>query len=425
MNLATVQEWLNYLEGLHPSEIELGLQRIREVAKRMDLLNLPCKVVTVAGTNGKGSTIAMMEQLALAHQQSIAVYTSPHLIRYNERIRLDGVAVEDRLLLESFAEVERARGDVSLTYFEFGTLSALYVIKETAPDLAILEVGLGGRLDAVNIIDADLAVITTVSLDHQDWLGDNVDVIAKEKAGILRKKGRAVIGRKALLPAMQMELDKLQIDAWRLDHEFQQKECEEYWSFQSSNVHFESLPKPQLPIDNAAVAIAACLRLRWVLEKERVSMVMQEVQLAGRFSALKPFSNVKLDVAHNPEAAELLAKNLASFKSTHPESKVLGVFSVLKDKDLLSIVEPLLPWVDQWFTASLPVPRAQQQQVIDQVLVESGCHLDNPIKNQSTNSVGQAFYAALKQRQREDLIIVFGSFYTVAEVMTLAERQFA
>lgn len=420
MSHATVQEWLRYLEGLHPTEIELGLQRIRDVAERMGVLSLPAKVVSVSGTNGKGSTIAMMEQLALAHGQSAVVYTSPHILHYNERIRIGGVPVNDQLLMESFTQVEKARGDISLTYFEFGTLSALYLIKKASPDIAILEVGLGGRLDAVNIIDADLAVITTISLDHQDWLGDNLEGIAKEKAGILRSKGDAVIGRKALLPTMEQEVNRLQVNAWRLDNEIQFKETDEkVWDFNCGDTHFVSLPRPQLPVENAALAIAACLRLGVALDESLVRKTMSHAKLTGRFSALTAFPNVRMDVAHNPEAAELLAQNLAAFKASHPEAKVFGVFSVLKDKDLIGIVEPLMPWIDQWFTATLSFPRAQQQAAIDQLLVEAGCR----VNTKNLNTVEQAFHRALEQRQVEDLIIVFGSFYTVADVLDIEQRR--
>jgi dihydrofolate synthase/folylpolyglutamate synthase len=422
--LQSVKEWLSYLESLHPKNIELGLDRVRKVAEKLNLTRLECQVVVVGGTNGKGSTIAMLEALLQAHGKRVACYTSPHLVHYNERVRCDQVVVSDEDLVASFAAIEAARDDVPLTYFEFGTLSAFYLIKQWRPDVALLEVGLGGRLDAVNIVQRDLSIITTIDLDHQDWLGDDLESIAAEKAGILIEHGTAVVGQNPLPKAVFDQAAHLNCTLRILGRDFKVSQDEGMeqqgrWSFVSdANLFHESLPVPKLPVNNAALAIDAASVLRVALDFGKTKQVMENITLAGRFSSLPGYSNVKIDVAHNPEAARYLAQQLTLYRQQHPGSRIFGVFSVLKDKDLMGIIVPLLPCIDLWYPASLSVPRGQPKQDLVEPLILAGA----VVATTEAETVQAQFKCAVTNQHQDDLIVVFGSFFTVSAVLLKAEN---
>ena len=329
----SLNQWLQHLETLHPVGIDMGLERVSKVAKRMRLLSSPIapRVITVAGTNGKGSTLAMIESIARAHGWRVGTYTSPHLLRYNERVKIDGQEAEDQLLVEGFEHVERARlqdDEISLTYFEAGTLCGLWCLANAELDLAVLEVGLGGRLDAVNIIDADVAIVTTIAQDHANFLGTDLAQIGREKAGIFRAGKPAVLGSQALPVSVFECAQSLAAPKFALGQQFtHQTMGEEYsnWRWQGqqadgTSIVVDALPDPGLPIDNAATALQALVLAGMALVPAHVKVGLATVQLAGRLQWIGPWC---LDVGHNPHAAEYVARHLPS----PPEGASSGALS--------------------------------------------------------------------------------------------------
>ncbi len=345
----SLAEWLDYIERIHPKSIQLGLER---VAKVRDMLGRSSSAAffTVAGTNGKGSTCAMLEAILIAAGYRVGLYTSPHLLRYNERVRLDGVPLSDARLCAAFETIERARGEITLTYFEFGTLAAWEIFAVEALDAVILEVGLGGRLDAVNAFETDCALLTSVDLDHTDYLGDTRERIGSEKAGIFRRG------------------------------------------------------KP------AVVAALDALRARLPVGMQDIRNGLAHVDLPARFQVLPGRPTVVLDVAHNPQAAAVLAENLAGM-GFYPET--YAVFGMLRDKDIVGVCRALKNRISAWFAADLSVPRGAGAQVLADALASASAAGDvlcfrNPL---------EAYAAARKRANENDRIVVFGSFHTVAEVM--------
>ena len=404
--MRTLAEWLAYIERQHPKTIALGLDRVSAVFKRLNT-PLACPAITVAGTNGKGSTCAMLEAMLRAGGYRTALYTSPHLLAYNERVRVAGREARDEALCESFAAVEAARGEVPLTYFEYGTLAALWLFAREAVEAAILEVGLGGRLDAVNIVDADCAVLTSVGIDHVEYLGPDRESIGREKAGIFRAGRPAVIAEpqppQSVLSAPGRHL-LLGRDFGIIDQQAQ-------WTYWGPGGRRAGLAHPALrgatQLRNAAAAICAleALRDRLPLAAQDVRRGLAEVVLPGRFQALPGRPQVILDVAHNPQAAKVLADNLAA-SGFAPQT--IAVCGMLRDKDIGGVLRELAPRVTRWHLASLPGPRAA---TADEIAV----HVDQ--EKESFPSASAAFEAALGRAGENDKIVVFGSFLTVGEVM--------
>lgn len=408
----SLADWLCYLEKIHPTTIDLGLARVSEVAERLKLRKMPAPVVTVGGTNGKGTTCAMIEAIYRAAGQRVAVYSSPHLLHYNERVRIDGKDVEDALLCRAFAAVEAARGHISLTFFEFGTLAALWIFAETRPDLILLEVGLGGRLDATNLVESDVAVVTTIALDHCDWLGDTREAIASEKAGIMRRGKPAISGEPNPPVTLQQRAEAIGACFYQVGRDFSRQESGRHeegglWRFEGLGVSWEQLPHPALPLDNAVTALAVCALLPSRPPIEAIRQGLASARLAGRLQPLRQDPEVLVDVAHNPHSAEYLAAQLAK-RPKH--GRTLAVCGMLKDKDIAHTLQAMLPHVDGWYLADLDGPRGAKAGELAAFLPpgsESGCF----------DSVAAAYKAALSAAQRGDLVLVFGSFYTVAGVM--------
>jgi dihydrofolate synthase/folylpolyglutamate synthase len=411
----SLAEWLDYIERIHPKSIQLGLER---VAKARDSLgrSTPAVLVTVAGTNGKGSTCAMLESILLAAGYKVGLYTSPHLLRYNERVRLGGIPASDARLCAAFEAVERSRGGVTLTYFEFGTLAAWEIFTSEALDAVILEVGLGGRLDAVNVFDADCAVLTSVDLDHMDYLGDTREAIGAEKAGIFRA-GKPAIVADPDPPASVLDRAGAVGAALRLiGRDFGFIPQGQQWMYWGPRGRRGGLAVPALrgerQLANAAAALAALDELR-----ERLPVAMQDVrtglarvELPARFQVLPGRPTVVLDVAHNPQAARVLAENLGNM-GFYPET--YAVFGMLGDKDVVGVCRALKDKFSAWFVAGLSVPRGAGARRLAAALKsaeasgEVAC-FENP----------RDAYAAARIRAGEnDRIVVFGSFHTVAEVM--------
>jgi dihydrofolate synthase/folylpolyglutamate synthase len=404
--MKTLAEWLSFVERQHPKTIALGLDRVAQVSRQM-ALGMAFPVITVGGTNGKGSTCAMLEAMLRAAGYRTGLYTSPHLLAYNERVRVAGAEVSDEALADAFAAVEAARGDVPLTYFEYGTLAALSIFSRENLEAAILEVGLGGRLDAVNIVDADCAVLTSVGIDHVEYLGPDRESIGREKAGIFRAGRPAVIADpqppRSVLAATGEKL-LLGRDFGYLDQQTQ-------WTYWGPGGRRAGLAHPALrgamQLRNASAAICALEALR-----ERLPVAMQdlrrglaEVTLPGRFQVLPGRPQIILDVAHNPQAAKVLADNLAA-SGFAPQT--IAVCGMLRDKDIGGVLRELAPRITRWHLATLPGPRGASAD-------ELAAHIDR--EKEKFASPAQALEAALGRAGEGDKIVVFGSFLTVGEVM--------
>ncbi len=421
MRYTQLNDWLHWQESLHRSEIELGLERVKAVAQRMQLLKPGARVVTVAGTNGKGSCVRMLEALCSDQGIKVGAFTSPHFHRYNERIRVDGREVEDRLICESFERIDQARGDISLTYFEFGTLAAIDIFQHQQVDVMLLEVGLGGRLDAVNIIDADVAVVTSIALDHQDWLGSDINVIGREKAGIYRA-GRWAICADEQAPATVEDYAR-EIGAYWVAMGLSLNVVEEpggLWSWQGVDADGEllevaALPPSSLPRPSVAAALQAFVLLGYP-PPANLADWLADVRLQGRAQRLE-LRGVEylLDVAHNPAAAEMLAERLAA-EPVAGETRCL--VAMMADKDRLGVLQALTPYVQHWHLAALPGnsrAASVEQLQADLKLLE--------VVGQAHGSVEEALAELGPLLQAGDRVVIMGSFFTVAEALSILEPQ--
>ncbi len=407
--------WLAYIERQHPQAIALGLDRVRAVLDRLATPK-PCPVFTVGGTNGKGSTCAMLEAILLAAGHRVGCYTSPHLLRYNERVRADGREADDATLVAAFREVDAARGDVPLTYFEFGTLAAWLVLARARLDVLVLEIGLGGRLDAVNAFEPDCAILTSVALDHREYLGDTRERIGWEKAHIFRPATPAVLGDPNPPQTVLAHARDIGADLQLIGRDFGYAAAPRQWRYFGRGGARGGLAYPTLrgprQLANAACAIAAldCLRERLPFAAQHVRGGLAAAAPPGRFQVLPGRPTVILDVAHNPEAAAVLAENLAGMERYR---RTLAVVGMLRDKDMVEVCRALRGRIDHWYAATLDNPRGATAEAIARAIVQSGA--GGVIE--CFGSPGQALAAAQETAGEGDRIVVFGSFYTVAEVM--------
>ena len=404
----SLADWLCYLEQVHPTTIDLGLTRVGVVADRLQLRKMPAPVVTVGGTNGKGTTCALLEAIYCEAGLTVAVYSSPHLLHYNERVRIASQDISDEWLCRAFAAVEAVRDGISLTFFEFGTLAALWIFAQQKPDLILLEVGLGGRLDATNLVQSDVAVITTIALDHCDWLGNTREAIASEKAGIMRPGKPAVSGEPNPPETLAHAANVLGASLYQVGSDFHREEGPDGWSFNGMGQHWSALPYPQLPLDNAVTALAVCALLPFELSIAAIRQGLLSARLAGRLQPLGEQPEVLVDVAHNPHSAAYLASQLAK---RPVEGRTLALCGMLRDKDIEHTLEVMAPHVDEWFLADLQGPRAAMAAELQHFLPEVTSHC--------FESVASAYEAVLVEAKPEDVVVVFGSFYTVAGVMAL------
>jgi dihydrofolate synthase/folylpolyglutamate synthase len=408
----SLADWLAYIERQHPQPIALGLERVAEVFSNLEI-RIPCPILTVGGTNGKGSTCAVLEAVLQSAGYRTGLYTSPHLLRYNERVRIAGRESDDGPLCEAFAAVERARGAVPLTYFEFGTLAAFLLFSRANPEALVLEVGLGGRLDAVNVLDPDCAVLTSVGVDHVEFLGESREAIGREKAGIFRA-GRPAVVADPLPPASVLaEIQRVGALPFLLGREFGYEKQGTQWSYWGPAGRRSGLAHPALrgnvQLRNASAAIAALdtLRDRLPIAMKDVRRALAEVAVPGRFQVLPGRPQVVLDVAHNPEAATVLAANLGD-SGYAPET--IAVFGMLKDKDIAGVVRAVAPRITRWHLASLPGPRGAAAAELMNVLRQE--KITSPAFEHA--SVADALAAAKRESAENDKIVVFGSFLTVA-----------
>ena len=408
----TLAGWLEYVERQHPQAIALGLERVLEVLARLKI-EFSCPIFTVGGTNGKGSTCAMLEAVLKSAGYRTGLYSSPHLLRYNERVRVAGREADDAALCAAFEAVERARGAVPLTYFEFGTLAAFVLFSNQNLEALILEVGLGGRLDAVNVLDADCAILTSVGIDHVEFLGESREAIGGEKAGIFRSGRPAIVADPDPPASVLLAAQQLNARLLLLGRDFGYQSQGTQWAYWGPAGKRSGLAHPALrgamQLRNASAALAALdtLRDRLPIAMQDVRRALAEMTLPGRFQVLPGRPQVILDVAHNPQAAAVLAANLGD-GGFSPE--VIAVFGMLKDKDIAGVVRAVAPRITRWHLATLPGPRGADSRLLSRIFLEL------QIKTSITEhaSVAEALAAARKEAGENDKIVVFGSFLTVA-----------
>ncbi len=414
--MSALAAWLARQERSHPNAIDLGLARVREVAARLDLLQPRHRVITVGGTNGKGSTVAWLDGLLRGAGLRCGRFTSPHLTRYNERICLDGREARDDELIGAFQRIDAARGDITLTFFEYNALAALDLFTRAPVDVAVLEVGLGGRLDATNIIDADVAVVCSIGIDHVDWLGSTREQIAREKAGIFRANRPAVLGSADMPASMFEAIEAIGARAVVPDRDYYVRGGDrrgETWSFECGDIRLDALPAPalagRLQTGNAATALAALAAGGFLpaLSRDNVVRALREVQIRGRFQVLPGEVEWVLDVAHNVPAAEGLRANLESL----PRRRTIAVCGVLGDKDIAGITATLAPVIDEWVLAGLEGPRSVKPDELAAKL-PAGARV-----RASAPDVHAACRVAREISARGDRIVVFGSFLTVGPAL--------
>lgn len=422
----SLDTWLKHLENLHSREIDLGLARVSAVAQR---LKLPLtseqrkqQVIVFSGTNGKGSTLALTESMALAQGLTVGSYTSPHFLHFNERIKINGRSVSDEAITAAFTRIEAARLEsepVSLSYFEFATLAGLLIFQEAAVDLWLLEVGLGGRLDAVNIVDANLAVLVTVAQDHAEYLGADLEVIGQEKAGTFRQNCPVVLGSKNLPASVYKTAGQLNCPVFQLGKDFQRGvEAEGLWAWQGLTnqlkaIYLTDLPLTALPANNAATAVQALLLVYPQLSEQAIKQGLAQAKLTGRMQREGAWL---LDVAHNPEAASYLAARLAE----QPSKKRLALVGMMADKDIPATLSPLLPLIDAWVVTSLPLPRAIKAEKLAALIAKLGAR----VLLADSDEQGNLAFATAQQQLLEgyDEVLVMGSFFTLAQVLRQLQK---
>lgn len=411
---ATLDDWLAWQETLHPYAVELKLERIRAVLYRLMPALPSYRVITVGGTNGKGSCVALLEAILRTAGYRVGAYTSPHLVRYNERIRINGVDADDAAICEAFARIDAARNDTTLTYFEFGTLAALDLFQAAAVDVAILEVGLGGRLDAVNVLDADAALVVSIDIDHVEWLGPDRDSIGYEKAGIYRAHRPAICGDPQPPQRLLEQARTLHADLRQAGRDYHFERTGATWRWWDQQLQFNELPLPALTgahqLDNAAAVIATLVSLRDCLsiQLDDIRAGLMRVHLPGRFQVVAGPVEWILDVAHNPHAAKVLA---ASLRERSSSGRTLAIVGLLADKDAEGIIQALAGVIDAWYPATLDGPRGRTGQELARLLAS----LEAPIT--VCDNVIAACQAAQTNAIAGDRIVLFGSFHLVGPVL--------
>ena len=424
----TLPAWLALLESRHAETvINMGLDRVLAVKERLQL-SFSCPVIMVAGTNGKGSTCAMLESVLMRAGYMVGLYIKPHFLNFNERARINGELASDEVLVEAFNAVEAVRGDTPLTYFEFTTLAIMKLISGAGMDVAILEVGLGGRLDAVNIVDADVAIVTSIDIDHTDFLGDTREAIGFEKAGIFRAGKTAICSDPVPPQSLIDHAESIGADLWLIGRDFNYAGDKQQWNYGGRTQRRNSLAYPSLrganQILNASAVLAAleALRLELPVGAQEVRTGLVTVELPGRFQVLPGRPTVILDVAHNPHAASALAQNLGNM-GFHPYT--YAVFGIMQDKDIDGVIAPMAQYVDHWCVANLPSPRAADPETLADTVAALSPGDAKP-GERSVNTFADpaaAFANAMSRAGENDRIVVFGSFYTVAGVMAARKNS--
>ena len=411
MRFSTLAQWLSWQETLHPNKIDMGLERVRDVAEIMGLRHPAPVTVTVAGTNGKGSSVAFLAAILHGAGYRVGTYTSPHVFRYNERVAIDGQPVADDLLCDAFTRIDAARGNTSLTYFEFGTLAALQVFHNSRLDVAVLEAGLGGRLDAVNVVDSDCALITRIGIDHVGWLGGHREQIGAEKAAIFRSNRPAVCGDPTPPASLLAAAKQIGARLFVRRKDFDVVLRKGGWDWQSAQSEWPALPRPALPgsfqIDNAAAVLMTleCLRDLLPVSLEAVKVGLQDASVPGRLQICEGPVQRIFDVAHNPQAAAAVADYLAA---QYRKGKTRGVLGMLADKDVASVVSALKDQVDTWYLGTVQDERGlAAREIAQRAALDAACF----------DSLTAAYQQALAEARPGDRILVTGSFVGVAQVL--------
>ena len=420
-NQSPLDSWVEWLLHLHTQEIDLGLDRISVVADFMQVKRPAPIVITVAGTNGKGSSVAMLSAIFNAAGYKVGTYTSPHIVSFNERIQINNQPVSEQFIVDAFTAIELARQETKLTYFEFSTLAALLIFTESPLDVVILEVGLGGRLDAVNVVDADATLITAIDIDHIDWLGDDRSIIATEKAGVMREKQLSVCSDPDVPASLLEYSNKLKVDLYVLNRDYVYELQPQQWKLINLNTsdHIDGLSLPALQgefqVQNAAGVIELIYQMNrhqkfnLVITKKQLNQGLQNVSHPGRLQKKQVGQQQWLiDVAHNPQSAQVLSE----FLNTSKLGSLTSIFSALNDKDMLPMVKSLAPYISEWYVADLHIPRASSLEELTQVLLSAGVSKSD-IYNFS--NIEEAVVDLQQKRQRE--VLVWGSFFTVSQVL--------
>ncbi len=412
--MKSLNDWLNFFDTVSVDKpIMLGLDRIQQVATRMSLLPYPIPVITVAGTNGKGSTVALLESLLMAHDNEVASFTSPHLIHFNERFRHNAKPLGDVEIIEGFKAVYEAKGDIHLTYFEWITLSALYLFKSMPLDYLILEVGLGGRLDATNIVTPFVSLITSIGLDHMAILGETREEIGREKAGIMRRDGLCLCADSEPPQSVLQTAQALHVDFLAIGEDFQFADNGKDWHFISNNLALNFLPKPQFRLDNAALAIMCLAELPIDISRDKVIKALKQASLPGRCELVSTNPLELYDVAHNVDSITHLKNYLLSLKR-----KVKIVFCMAKDKDVLGAIAILKPCVESWYVGPFSGDRAVSNVVLAQMFKA------HKIANvRYCDTIEEAYLQAKEDSEPCDLLVVTGSFLTVAQIKTMDKAE--
>ncbi|MGP1959343.1 MAG: bifunctional tetrahydrofolate synthase/dihydrofolate synthase [Arsenophonus sp. NC-TX2-MAG3] len=415
---SSIDTWLTYITDQHKKNIDMGLERVSIVARQLDLLSPAMIVITVSGTNGKGTTCHILESILIEAKLKVGVYSSPHLLNYTERVRIQGKMLPEAEFCRVFSYIESKRGVTTLTYFEYSTLAALQLFKQAKLDVVILEVGLGGRLDATNIVDADIAAITSIGLDHIDWLGVDREQIGYEKAGIFRSGRYAVVGEPDMPKSVNDVAKNIEAKLFRCKVDWNFKLQNDHWDWQSEDHNFKQLPFPKVPLANAATALAIinCLikhadAIRRAISLQTIQQGLIKSKLPGRFQIISEQPFIILDVAHNPHAAAFLAERLAHLPR-QKNTKVYALIAMLADKDIKSTLSYLAPQIDKWYLASLSGIRGANAMQLAQ-------YVESP---HQFATVRDAWLQIITDINKQDIVLICGSFHTVAEVMRTTDK---
>ena len=412
----TVSEWLDWQQTIHPLNIDFKLERILSVYKKLNISSIANKIITVAGTNGKGSTVSFLESVISKKNYRVGTFTSPHILRYNERIKINGQEIDDESLLETFEMINDRRGDTTLTYFEFATLSAFYLFSKSNLDVAVLEVGLGGRLDATNIVDSDVSIITSIGIDHTEFLGNTIDSIALEKAGVMRPFKKSIYAQNKPPAALLKYAKNKSVNLLIHNNDYQVNRSNTNWSINSKNLNLNEIPNLKMIGDyQYNYAAASLLALNEILpdclkDYDDVKVALSETEISGRFQFLSKSPDIILDVAHNEDAAKSLAENI----KTRRYNSIQVVLGVLADKDVYSIVEPFSNLVDHWYIGTINSERGMNA---DEISYRINSIYKNKLSIGTYASVTSAFNLAKSNQTKDSLLLVYGSFYTVSEVL--------
>ena len=412
----TVNEWLDWQQTVHPLNIDFKLERILSVYQKLNISSIAKKVITVAGTNGKGSTVSFLESILSKMNYNVGTFTSPHILKYNERIKINQKEIDDESLLDVFELIDKKRGSTTLTYFEFATLSAFYLFSKSNLDVAVLEVGLGGRLDATNIIDSDISIITSIGIDHTEFLGSTIDSIALEKAGVMRPFKKSIFAQDKPPAALFQYAKNNSVNLLVHNNDYSVTRNAKTWSIKSKNIAIENIPNLKMIGDyQYNYAAASTIALAEILpdcifDEKQIKKALCNTQISGRFQYLKKSPDIILDVAHNEDAAKSLARNINKIGY----KKIIAVLGILADKDVYSIVEPFSSLINHWHIGTIDNERGMNS---DEIKYRINSLFKNSLSISTYSSISSAFISAINSQDQDTLILAYGSFYTVSEVL--------